>query len=650
MTILGGPNPRMNGELTLKIICFGETPAGNDFEETCVNFNENVVEPFEGFPQPNAKIVRFPSPQWTPPRLQHAWTVSCHRLPPVIPLPKPKQKKSTGKAAGKAKSTAPGVSAHSGSNNGTTTALSTSIALPTSTASPTSTDSPTITPQDPEHGENDSDPEDTNFSLYAAYGTNMNTFAGTRSVQGDEREHDLFADLADDTNFDFDMDLDAPSALGAASLPSLAVPSWPDGMTAPLSSEAAAVLAQAERGGLPNLATMAIDPDLERLPIPTPALDLSTSAVPVPRPRPRPAYGSFASTVDAAVNVSGFNFSQNLPMAPEPSPYRLSGLFECFRTPGRAGAASAAHTSVSASSIPAAAVSPKKGSYLHWREKYLKATGASSAKAASADAAKTIGPTKAATFLLSLLNGDSGLAATAPAIATATTAPVVTADDADINDDGDLPITRPPTKLTAPTKKRSGKKAVAAAKADEKEAAAQVAHNVAAVTNGAKRGPGRPRKQPVAAATLTDTTNLPAEGEEMPVARIFRAPVDHAAIGFRRRSKEAAEKERAAEKAVAEKEVADKRALEIERGWAERVVDGARTLTRVRKAPKHADGTEVQTKKKASAPVGTATSSKSRSWADASTTRTAAVASAKIGTKRKAASELTDGGKKKAKK
>lgn len=30
-------------------ICFGETPAGNDFEQSCINFDTNVVEPFEAF-------------------------------------------------------------------------------------------------------------------------------------------------------------------------------------------------------------------------------------------------------------------------------------------------------------------------------------------------------------------------------------------------------------------------------------------------------------------------------------------------------------------------------------------------------------------------------------------------------------------------
>ncbi|KAJ7118296.1 hypothetical protein C8R44DRAFT_878904 [Mycena epipterygia] len=58
MTILGGPNPRMGGELSLKMqvrfwhspfLCFGETPAGHDFEESCVDFDKGVWDPFEDF-------------------------------------------------------------------------------------------------------------------------------------------------------------------------------------------------------------------------------------------------------------------------------------------------------------------------------------------------------------------------------------------------------------------------------------------------------------------------------------------------------------------------------------------------------------------------------------------------------------------------
>jgi hypothetical protein len=71
MTLVGGPNPRLGGELSMKMygislyglasitdrllfpssICHGETVEGNDFEDLCVDFNKHIVEAFEGFLQ-----------------------------------------------------------------------------------------------------------------------------------------------------------------------------------------------------------------------------------------------------------------------------------------------------------------------------------------------------------------------------------------------------------------------------------------------------------------------------------------------------------------------------------------------------------------------------------------------------------------------
>ncbi|KAJ7686446.1 hypothetical protein B0H14DRAFT_3534564 [Mycena olivaceomarginata] len=49
ITLVGGPNPRMGGDLTLKVLCFGQTPGGNDFEECCTDFDANVLKPFQDF-------------------------------------------------------------------------------------------------------------------------------------------------------------------------------------------------------------------------------------------------------------------------------------------------------------------------------------------------------------------------------------------------------------------------------------------------------------------------------------------------------------------------------------------------------------------------------------------------------------------------
>ncbi|KAJ7199505.1 hypothetical protein C8J57DRAFT_1633101 [Mycena rebaudengoi] len=49
MTIIGGPNPRMGGELSVKVVCTGETPTGNDFETFFPNFDGVVTEEFFNF-------------------------------------------------------------------------------------------------------------------------------------------------------------------------------------------------------------------------------------------------------------------------------------------------------------------------------------------------------------------------------------------------------------------------------------------------------------------------------------------------------------------------------------------------------------------------------------------------------------------------
>ncbi|KAJ7347693.1 hypothetical protein DFH08DRAFT_960128 [Mycena albidolilacea] len=48
-TLVGGPNPRMGGDLTLKVLCFNQTPGGNDFEESCIEFENDILKPFQDF-------------------------------------------------------------------------------------------------------------------------------------------------------------------------------------------------------------------------------------------------------------------------------------------------------------------------------------------------------------------------------------------------------------------------------------------------------------------------------------------------------------------------------------------------------------------------------------------------------------------------
>ncbi|KAJ7835676.1 hypothetical protein B0H14DRAFT_2590146 [Mycena olivaceomarginata] len=90
MSIFGGPNPWMGGNLTLKIICFGETPGGNDFEKSCVDFDQNVTHAFQAFLR-----LCFTADVGLDPR-------PVERI--VIPLPIPEPEKPKAKKSSKSKS------------------------------------------------------------------------------------------------------------------------------------------------------------------------------------------------------------------------------------------------------------------------------------------------------------------------------------------------------------------------------------------------------------------------------------------------------------------------------------------------------------------------------------------------------------------
>ncbi|KAJ7710145.1 hypothetical protein B0H16DRAFT_1745735 [Mycena metata] len=653
MTILGGPNPRMNGELSLKIVCFGENSAGADFEQSCFNFDENVVEPFEAFvrmcytaAECKARALPQAPPTTTittdfPPRVPRVMPAPP-AAPPSLPKTKKKSKKSK-KSTGAETLTAPAAA---------TISVSSIVPPPSASALDTSA-SPSIEAHPVNEGVDSDLQADTDMGTYPpSRGMDPSSLDNSKLFAFDDIEDVDLGDMdatAAPLDFDFDSFPAAPFPLFAALSPRAS-----DRMVAPPSP--VSVNGATDTMGGPIASTH-----------PT-AASLSHT-----RPLPRPLFGlRSAAAPQSTVNIGGFNFPVDTPKSPVGTPksdhWRKSALFQCFRAPGTASASSTTTTPSFATTTPSSTIttaaasstttttttaaspsvadalaaaaaadtaisSPRKGvAYLQWRQQAGKAatTGIAAAGASTrspTDAAATGAPTKAAQFLHALLQQSSAPAPPPPAA----TAPIPAAPRVtpQVDDEGDgvwapvLPTTRPPTNTaSAPAKKAAtkktpaqkgaaaaGKKPAVAATAATKEIAAKAAQKVSAVAGGAKRRPGRPPK--VQGPPLGDATNVEVEA---PVVRRYRAPVDHVAINFRRRSKEAAEKEKAAEKQAAEQEAADKRAAEIERGWAERVVEGTRTLTRVRKAPKHADGTEVQMeKKKAPAPVGTATSSKTRS-------------------------------------
>ncbi|KAJ7649204.1 hypothetical protein B0H17DRAFT_1215418 [Mycena rosella] len=48
-TVYGGPNPRYNSNLSMKVICFGRSPAGNNFQAAHGSFDDSISVPFQAF-------------------------------------------------------------------------------------------------------------------------------------------------------------------------------------------------------------------------------------------------------------------------------------------------------------------------------------------------------------------------------------------------------------------------------------------------------------------------------------------------------------------------------------------------------------------------------------------------------------------------
>ncbi|KAJ6447347.1 hypothetical protein C8R47DRAFT_1231473 [Mycena vitilis] len=307
MTIMGGPNPRMGGEFTLKIVCCGETPAGNDFEASCVNFDGNVLEPFEGFLRQTFTAEQraacaFPAVPSTSdaPRISRAAPVP----PPVVPT-KPKKKTGKKKKTGQA------------------------AAVPVPSPQSTVASSTTATQAGSESAPGDFvvtlEPTETNSDIP---GLDCADDIDMRAAGSNDDDLSSFSEDAAPTADDGQL--------------------WPAGMTPPLSPSDAAALAAIERGhpgaaadGNGPTFAFAIDPALQQ------GADVSLSSTadmlpslpqPAGRPKARAAYrGGGAATVETA-HVNGFNFPlpapKTVPSVSRPasdSPYRKSYLFEAFR-------------------------------------------------------------------------------------------------------------------------------------------------------------------------------------------------------------------------------------------------------------------------------------------------------------------------------
>ncbi|KAJ6486557.1 hypothetical protein C8R47DRAFT_1216657 [Mycena vitilis] len=309
MTIMGGPNPRMGGEFTLKIVCCGETPAGNDFEDCCVNFDGNVLEPFEGFLRQTYTAEQraacaFP----TVPSTSDAPRIPRAVPPPPPPAVAPKPKKKTGKKKKTAAAAAVPVPSPQSTVASSTTATDAGF----------ETGPGDLTSVAPEPMETSSVVPEVDFA----------DDIDTGPAGSSEEDISPFFEDAAHTNNDGQL--------------------WPAGMTPPLSPSDAAALAAIERGH-PGAAgegdgptfAFAIDPALQQganvSPSP-PGVSSPSLPQPASRPTPRGAYrGAEAATVQTA-HVNGFNFPLPAPKAvpsvshpASDSPYRKPFLFEAFR-------------------------------------------------------------------------------------------------------------------------------------------------------------------------------------------------------------------------------------------------------------------------------------------------------------------------------
>ncbi|KAF7358321.1 hypothetical protein MVEN_00881600 [Mycena venus] len=605
----------MNGDLTLKVICFGQTPAGNDFEACCVDFDKNIIQAFQEFLRlcysgQDTAALALPT---TPEALTD--DIPVHRVAITEPASEPENaKKSKAKSKSKSK---PKQSKKKQPKSGTIVETNDSYVSPM--ASPSSAHSNVYS------GTIGSDLGDSPPSSHCA-----SPGAGEDDIEDSNDGQDDGSPPWQDTDMG-DHSSRAPDVATATAVPP-APPIWPPGMTAPLCPEEAMAIATIERGGAANNATMAIDPQL---------VDLAPVSTPVP-PKPRPTYkgSDFAPTPLTFRSPCGL--------------YRLSGLFDAFRgsqTPQAPQAASpfsfrfASNTTPSTSTFswsstptppPSASPMPSKtiSGFTSMAARLVTNVIGSHIPASPTPTppvariatpphgpAPEPFPTATTSLATPPLPSSTPPAAATPipaALEFPASRPQVKAPPKQVAAGApataDLPVARP-----APMKGGRAKKAPArktsSAGASGKQAAAAEAKKVASVEEGVKKR-GRPaRKQP-----LTDTTNEVATTTgastfetpdtastiTTPDAASMSAMPDAASTSASSRptyvysstnnNRARAIQAAAAERAVKEKEAADAAAKQAAKGWFERTVDGATvvTLARVRKPARFFDGSVVQ--------------------------------------------------------
>ncbi|KAJ7916074.1 hypothetical protein B0H13DRAFT_2451277 [Mycena leptocephala] len=614
LTITGGPNPRLNGGLSYKIVSFGVTPAGHDFEDYCDNFDKNVAEPFEAFlrarfsvAERQARALPKPDDDTDEPRLprEHGGDVANDAPPPKAKKPKRmvKAKKKTASAA------APTPVAPAATPTEATASVASSPAPPPPTSS---------LPVSPAVSESESGDSGNILSKVCDYANDGLAYDADDSNPLGEDDGDTYlsgGDLAPVS------DVRAP--------PSLDFGLWPAGMGAPSSPGTAAAQAMRERGGMPGGATMAIDPRLLGVlsspPSPSP---LAPTPMPPRRPVPRPTYaGSIfgkpntLDTVDppSTTNIRGFNFPTEMTI-PTVGSYKPSVLFEAFRGSSRGSEVPLARTPIHTPiRTPTYSTGARAASTTKSAEVLAGIIGAPSPGPSIFGASRpialpsTMGPiTGMKRFSLPSIAANPNASPPNPTALSITQSTDNDAPRAVVLPDS-RPAMRPPKEKTAPTARKApaakgGKKAAAGkkatvAKVGKKEAAAASAQKTAELV---KRGRGRPRKEAGGgessggAVQLADVTNAPAVPPPLVSCTAANAPpafvstLGHETRDFNRAVDQRPAKEVAARAAQQEKEDAQALAEQVERGWitAPNPAGGCPLVitTRVRKSKTFADG------------------------------------------------------------
>ncbi|KAJ6453902.1 hypothetical protein C8R45DRAFT_1112167 [Mycena sanguinolenta] len=310
VTLVGGPNPRMGGDLSMKIVCHGTTPAGNDFEDSCIDFEKNVIEPFEGFLQ-QVYTPEQCSAVALDARTPEANDPSRPAIVIAAPAPAPVVAK---KSASKRPKKGPVVNAAGATSTQSSTTATASSPVPImSVQEHRSTVLPV--PQSTEDEANTSvDIEDEPFFS----GSNDDEASQSQGASANEPPFESF----DPPSPSYDNDDSACQTRHGNGSSAEDNTRWPPGMSAPLSPAAAAQIASFESGGTRIVSnggqvegpTMVIDPQLIALSDPASS---SAQGVGAP-PRPR----------------ATFRGAPYQPQSAERQPtYRLSGLFDAFRRP-----------------------------------------------------------------------------------------------------------------------------------------------------------------------------------------------------------------------------------------------------------------------------------------------------------------------------